>query len=471
MKFSTRTIALVVICIMAGVFFYQLYWLKGLYNSTRQQLEKNVMEAMGTADQNELFTRIEIVKEGNQNINVDADVEEDSTGTQAYYTSHKKQDSIYFTNSSNDKEEFEYFKESARTTEKLAAYLQTNLHRAIDTIFPIDFCKYDSLLGVELEKYNIYRPFRIVMFNAENDSILASIAGQDSIIIQHAHEYNYLFDMYGKRMYRLYLNNPNQQVIHQMVGILSTSVIIFFILLFLFRYLIKIIKRLQTEEELKTNFTNNMTHELKTPIAVSYAAVDALLVSDQPVSKERQTKYLTIAKEQMQQLTGLVEQILSMSRSDNRRIDLNPEKINLAQMMEGLIEKAKLMTDKKIDFKLNLNETMVKADKMHLGNILNNLIENGIKYSDDAVVISVSAEKHDHQCVIKVSDNGPGIDIKYQSRIFDKFYRIPTGNRHNVKGYGLGLFYVKEMIERHGGTIAVTSHPGKGTCFTLKIPQ
>jgi signal transduction histidine kinase len=258
-----------------------------------------------------------------------------------------------------------------------------------------------------------------------------------------------------------------------MWGILATSAVIFIVLIYIFIYLLRTIYRLQTEEELKTAFTNNMTHELKTPLAVAYAAVDALLVSDRPDNREKQYKYLTIAKEQMKHLTGLVEQILSMSRENNSHIELNREKIRLDELIGSVIARLNIIKDKKVDFKTDVQppDLTVYADKTHLSHILNNLIENGIKYSDEPAFVHVRARKDGNSVSISVEDRGIGIDLKYQKRVFDKFYRVPDGNRHDVKGYGLGLFYVKEMTEKHGGNIRFVSHPGKGSEFTISLPQ
>ncbi len=473
MKISVKRIAIIVTVILFSVFIYQLYWLKGLYNTLGIQVNKEISLAMTIADMNELFIRVDSLQKNTDNyrLSVEGDMEDvnDTTNNKGFRARRTENNGLSMAKSTDNDDAYQEVKDNARTTELMAAYLQRAMHQAVDPFLQINIQAYDSLLGLELTNRNINGNYCIQLVNLKNDSIEASSV--QTKIPKAFVMYDRIFDMEEEKAFRLWIENPHKLVIRQMAGILSTSVIIFGILLFLFRYLIKIIKRLQTEEELKTNFTNNMTHELKTPIAVSYAAVDALMVSDQPVSKERQNKYLTIAKEQMQYLTCLVEQILSMSRSDNRKIDLKPEKINLEDMINSLIEKAKLTADKEVEFKVNMKDSSVVADKLHLGNMLNNLIENGIKYSPPSVEITLSSERVKEQLVIKVTDNGPGIDTKYQSRIFDKFYRIPTGNRHNVKGYGLGLFYVREMAERIGGSVSVSSQPGKGTCFTLKLPQ
>lgn len=465
--------ALIVSLVMTGLFFYQVYWLRGLYISSTKQLEKNIYEAMGIADQNELFERFEIIKKKykNKTFSAVADVEEDSTGSQKFYGNKLRDGELSIKHGPKNEAAFNLFKESARTTEKLAAYLQKNLHFSMDSVIPFNISKYDSLLAIELSKFNIHQPYKVVLVQTANDSVCASIPAQSNIRIARAKKYDYLFDMNGEFAIRLYLNNPNKQVLKQMIGILSTSAVIFFIIIYIFIYLLKTIRKMQTEEELKTNFTNNMTHELKTPIAVAFAAVDALLVSNQPASVERQHKYLQIARQQLQSLTGLVEQILAISRRNNNNMDLKREMVPLEKVITEIEEKIRLVHHKPITISLEMEVSAIHADKLHLYNMLNNLIENAVKYSGEKTEIKIRAEQKGDNAVISIRDNGWGIEPKYLERIFDKFYRIPTGNLHDVKGFGLGLFYVKEMAAKHGGTVEVTSIPGKGSAFTLIIPQ
>jgi len=473
MNLKLRNIAFIIGMIMLGVFLYQLYWLNGLYLTTAWQFEKNVHESMDIADQNELFQRLEIIKKKGLNkpsFALGVNVEEDSTGRQVYYSQGQgEKDTLY--KSGGDRAGFNRFKENIKTTEKLAAYIKKTLHKNADVIEKVNINAYDSLLFVELNKHNIVQPHQIFVVKTANDSICGSATNKNKFDTVQAKKFDFLYDLNGVHAYRLYIKNPNGQVLAQMGGIVATSVIIFALLIFVFAYLFKTIRKLQTEEELKTNFTNNMTHELKTPIAVSYAAVDALLIADKPASAERQKKYLNIAKEQMSHLSGLVEQILSMSRSDNQLIEIKAELINLEEIVSGSLEKRLLVADKKIELETRFNPSTLVADRLHLSNILNNLMENAIKYSGNPTHLIISTRKEGNAVAISVEDNGIGIDAKYQKRLFDKFYRVPTGNLHNVKGFGLGLFYVKEMTEKHGGTVEVKSHPGKGSVFTIIIPQ
>ena len=474
MKFSFRRTALVVSILMGAVFIYQLYWLNGLYRTTSGQMEKDIYEALEVADQSEIFLRLEKIKEDttdttNQDYNFNIEAGSDKVLDETHFEASRDSNSVSISSRTKNKKALEEYKSHAVTTQRLARYMQKGMHQAIDPFLPPSFTSLDSLLHDELLKRGIRNDYRVQLIATANDSVLASLG--ETVVDHHFKAYDFAYDMKEAHAYRLWLRNPNKQVIKQMSGILATSVIILALLIYIVIYLMQTIRKLQTEEELKTNFTNNMTHELKTPIAVSYAAVDALLIADKPASAERQKKYLNIAKEQMGYLSGLVEQILSMSRRDNQLIELKPEPVNLEEIISGLIEKLRLVSDKPIELETRLNPSTLVADQLHLSNILNNLMENGIKYSDNPAHLIISTQKEGNTIAISVEDHGIGIDAKYQKRLFDKFYRVPTGNRHNAKGFGLGLFYVKEMTEKQGGTVEVKSELGKGSVFTIKIPQ
>ena len=262
-------------------------------------------------------------------------------------------------------------------------------------------------------------------------------------------------------------------IVRQMAGILITSFIILLILGFSFWYLIRTLLKQKTLEEMKSDFTNNITHELKTPIAVAYAANDALLNFGQADEKEKRDRYLNISQEQLQRLSGLVEQILTMSMEQRKAFRLRPEEITLIPLLETLAEQHRLKAKKpvSIDYKTEPENLTVFADRTHFSNILSNLIDNAVKYSPEKAVIHIRCRETEvnGKVEISVTDEGIGIAQEKQKHIFDKFYRVPTGNLHNVKGYGLGLYYVKTMIEKHGGTVCVESEPGHGSTFTIML--
>lgn len=208
-----------------------------------------------------------------------------------------------------------------------------------------------------------------------------------------------------------------------------------------------------------------MTHELKTPIAIAYSANDALLNFDSANDPSKKETYLKIANRQLLRLRELVENILALSMERRKTMKMKEENILLAPLIEEIATAQKMRKDKHIIINVEADEEIsVVSDKEHLSNIFNNLIDNAIKYSGESVIIDISC----HYNEIKVSDNGIGIPEKSIPYIFNKFYRVPHGNRQDVRGYGIGLYYVKSILDKMGWTISVRSKEGKGTVFTIK---
>ena len=335
---------------------------------------------------------------------------------------------------------------------------------------------------LELKEQELLPETKAILFNIFRD-YLSTPEQKEKIIKMQAEErlkneqkkakqYNYAFDIHSNQSYRLTIEPIYKIVLRQMSGILTTSFVILIILGFSFWFLIRTILRQKTLEEMKSDFTNNITHELKTPIAVAYAANDALLNFNLAEDKQQRDKYLGICQEQLQRLSGLVEQILSMSMERRKTFRLHPETLSLHDLFPTLIEQHKLKAGKPVEINLDIapEDLTIIADRTHFSNILSNLIDNAIKYSPDKADIMICCRKKEtEQVEISVTDHGIGIPTDKQPHIFDKFYRVPTGNIHNTKGYGLGLFYVKTMVEKHGGMVTVRSEAGKGSTFTIRI--
>lgn len=264
--------------------------------------------------------------------------------------------------------------------------------------------------------------------------------------------------------YFAYISPLTKNILREMSGVLITSLLLFIALTLGFWYLLHVIKRLRSIEEMKDDFVSNMTHELKTPIAIAYSANDALLNFPDAKDEERTKTYLKAALDQLSRLSGLVEKILSMSMERRKNPSISPERIELKPFLETIIEHQRIRDDKQIEFELTCSDdATIEADPTHLANIINNLIDNSIKYSRESVKIKIQADS----VKLSVTDNGIGIPAKSLSEIFKKFYRVPKGNRQDTRGYGIGLFYVKSMIDRFGWSIEVESKENKGTKFTI----
>ena len=467
-----KIIAVLICLSLAGLLISQGYWLKGLYVSSKKSTWDNIEEAMRMADYMELFLRLDSLSNNNfhSQINPQFSFSQDTAW-------EKRKDSLSTDNMpiSSPNSTIQYI-EAAQTLNEylqiigtLERNVQMLMHQKIDTLLPVNYAQFNTLLKNGLKKQGITVPYRLQVIRKEaKDSVLYAYTDasekeeswKDAVHFTHVIEPEYY--------YELELQSPDRVVFRQMAGILISSFLLFMVILVAFVYLLYTILRLKTVEELKTDFTNNMTHELKTPISVSYAAVDALLNFSDPVN-EKQKKYLTIVKDQLIHLTGLVEQILTLAVENRSTFRLRPETISLNELVNSLIEQYKLKASKPVEFTCSIPEDIeLVADRTHLYNMLSNLIDNAIKYADkEPCRIEATARQDNHETTISITDNGPGISEANQRQIFDKFFRVPSGNIHNVKGYGLGLYYVKDMMGKHGGTARVESVPGKGSTFTL----
>ena len=294
------------------------------------------------------------------------------------------------------------------------------------------------------------------------------ISGPDEVSEYSSDLWEIEYRVNGELTYYAYISPLTKNIFGEMSGVIVTSALIAIVLTFGFWYLLHVIKRLRTIEEMKDDFTNNMTHELKTPIAIAYAANDSLLQFPDPTDEKRTKKYLSAALEQLSKLAGLVENILAMSMERRKHLVMAKERVNLREILMSVVEQQRLRADKACEITLDCHEDVtVEADPTHFSNVIGNLIDNSVKYSGDVVSIDIRAGR----AGVSVADNGNGIPAKSLPDIFNKFYRVPHGDRSDVRGYGIGLFYVKSIVEKHGWSIEVESRVGKGSIFTIKFGE
>ena len=224
--------------------------------------------------------------------------------------------------------------------------------------------------------------------------------------------------------------------------------------------------------DIKSDFINNMSHEFKTPLATINLATDALGNEKVRMHPAQIDKYLAIIKSENKRMNQHVELVLQTARLEKKELNLNRDVIDLsavvlqaASLMEMQFESkgGKIMCNA-------LPKVAIYADETHLLNVLTNLLDNAQKYCTKTPLVEIKIQLSSNRCLLMVSDNGIGMSREEKDQVFDQFYRIPTGNLHNVKGFGLGLSYVKAIIEAHGGIIQVASEPGKGSTFTIQLP-
>jgi two-component system, OmpR family, phosphate regulon sensor histidine kinase PhoR len=225
--------------------------------------------------------------------------------------------------------------------------------------------------------------------------------------------------------------------------------------------------------ELKNEFISNITHELKTPIATVGVAIEALKNFNAMHDPQRTKEYLDISQNELQRLSLLVDKVLKLSMFEKNELELKKEQFDYRQLVEEVMNSMKLQFEKfhaKVNLHTEGENFIVEADKLHITSVVYNLLDNALKYSKENPVIDVQLTATPESIGLSVSDNGIGIEPAYKEKIFDKFFRVPTGDKHNIKGYGLGLSYVAEVIKRHHGNIKVESELGKGSTFTAKFP-
>ena len=480
MNLPSRRIIILLIISLAALFGYQIYWLSGLYKSRYQSDESLITASLQMADFAEIMERVNMLRsEGDLHGSVTVDQGWSNAGkqtmvrTDSVVVNNNGTRTIKVTTVKTEKSDSSLRASASSyavgSPDDMSAAWQIGLHQGIDGLSKPNPAVLDSILIERLVSYDVNAPHRLLMLSGTDT--LAVISTQGYAPSSRAKDFDLSYGEEGEgKIYRLTMEPLTLVILRKMAGIIAASLILFFILAFSFWFLIHTMLKQKSLEEMKSDFTNNITHELKTPVAVAYAANDALLNFDAGNDPEKRREYLEISQGQLEKLEGMIEQILSMSMESRKTFELKRETIELEPLLQKLADQHILSAGKPCDIKVNVDSSLVlDADRFHLSNIVSNLIDNAIKYSGESVHIDITAKATDEGVEIRVLDNGIGIAPDKQKHIFDKFYRVPTGNIHDVKGYGLGLYYAKTMVEKHGGTIEVSSTPGKGSEFILTL--
>lgn len=259
----------------------------------------------------------------------------------------------------------------------------------------------------------------------------------------------------------------------RVVPSLLTSVLFTGLILACFAYTIFVIFRQKKVSEMKTDFINNMTHEFKTPIATISLATDSITNNTVISSEDKIRRFAKIIKQENRRMLDQVEKVLQMARIDKQDFELKLTSVDINAVVRQAAENSRLKVTQRegaLTTELGAEQPNIEADLTHISNIVHNLLDNAEKYSNENPKIHISTQSKAHGIIIKVRDNGIGMSKEALKHIFDKFYRVHTGNRHDVKGFGLGLSYVKALVAAHKGTVEVDSELGKGSVFTVFLP-
>lgn len=263
-------------------------------------------------------------------------------------------------------------------------------------------------------------------------------------------------------------------VLSSMIGTLSLTMILMLLVIAIFYFTVSTILKQKKVSIIKNDFINNMTHELKTPISTISLACEMLSDNTIIQSEEQKRSFVGMIREENKRLGNLVESVLQTAIIDKGELKFKPEKISLHQIIEQAVKNISIQVEQKggkISQKLNAKFCEIEGDKTHLTNIVFNLLDNANKYSLERPDITIATEDVVGGVILKVIDKGIGISSDNQYKIFEKLYRVPTGNVHNVKGFGLGLSYVKAIVDKHGGNIRVESELDKGSTFIVFLPK
>ncbi|WP_289288021.1 HAMP domain-containing sensor histidine kinase [uncultured Duncaniella sp.] len=465
-----KTISTTFIVVIAVIFSCNVYYLISLYNSIRTDVERDVMTALADADIDDLMYRAGRAQALASNVQMQEDIEEYNAPRKAEASTYKDENgqliSVRTEADGTVIEERAMLSENSSYSNQMVDAMSRQFHAIMDRYIPYDMEVMDSVLYNQLSSRFIYPDFLCVEVVNSNDSVICGNpkfngeSGLDS--------FSFNINPDEGIYYKAYMTPLTRHILSQMFGIIITVFLLMVAFSLAFWYLFRTVSRLRTIEEMKDDFVSNMTHELKTPIAIAYSANDALLNYDTSNDPDKKTKYLTIANKQLKRLGELVENILAMSMERRKAMKLRPEDIPLREFVEEIAAAQRMRGDKDITINVNVADNIVvEADKTHLANVLNNLIDNAIKYSDESVEITITGDNHD----LSVRDNGIGIPSKSIPYLFNKFYRVPHGNRQDVRGYGIGLYYVKCILDKMGWDIKVNSVEGKGSIFTIKFSK
>ncbi len=332
----------------------------------------------------------------------------------------------------------------------------------------------DSLLKKELSNKGIDLDYEYgILEHNRNRFLYTTNADKKELLKSDLKASLFPNDLFGDQS-QLVIQFPDERgyLMRKVWTALVSSGFLAFVILFCFGYSIKTILKQKKLSDMKNDFINNMTHELKTPISTVSLAVEALSDKDIEQSPLRD-KYINVIGEENKRLGNQVEKVLQIAAVDRQDYNLNEETLHMNEIVNSAAEHVSMLVEQqggRINLINKAEKDQVRGDITHITNIVVNLLDNANKYSQDAPNITLKTDSDQEDFILTVQDRGIGMTKEQQKHIFEKFYRVPTGDLHNVKGFGLGLAYVQRMIAAHNGSIHVQSELGKGSKFSITLP-
>jgi len=395
------------------------------------------------------------------------------SGKQDFFQSRliKGVDNIF---SSENKKRYSFTKrykdmEKPYFSQALEAYKKTKpIHQRVSNI------ELNKTIKEELEKRNVSLDFKYGVYSI--DGLATKLkSGYYTINKKDSYRYPFFFNASGDVEYELYVTFPDKDE-HILSGISNILILsLFFILIIVIAFSSSLYQLIRQKKisEIKTDFINNMTHEFKTPIATINLALDSIKNPKIIHNNDKVLRYVQMIRDENKRMHSQVENVLRISRLEKNEIEISKETVDLHDIIEDAISRIGLLiadNQGRLDMHFEAITAEIPGNQFHLTNVIVNILENALKYSEGAPKIDVYTESTNKFFVFKIKDEGIGMSKAVQKLVFNKFYREQKGNIHDVKGHGLGLAYVKEIVEKHHGTVFVESEKGVGSLFTVKLP-
>jgi len=470
-KWVTITIIMLVTLATTGLMMIQVYWIRDavklkqtlFVNDVKQSINQVIFELDKIRLEERIKKRRKFIEENQGFLRV-----YDSLNRVLYYNF----------NNINSQHDIDRFVFNSDMADKLLRDLTFNYnHQESGNFYYSNKDLINGLITVALKKKEINTKFEFGIYSPATNSMILQKTGKypekllnDSFVFDLAPLGNIL--SYTNKLL-IYFPNEKIFIMSQLWILLFVSVILFLIIIFSFSLSIYIIFKQKRLSEMKTDFINNMTHEFKTPISTIALACEALKDSDIQKTEVLYDNYVGVINEENGRLGVMAEQILQTAIIDKGQLKLKKSLININDIINGAVGSKKMEVESKggkIELQLYARHSDVMGDNVHLTNVIINLLDNAIKYCVQTPDIVINTNNNGNNILIRIRDNGIGISKSNRKKIFEKLYRVPTGNIHNFKGFGLGLSYVKSIVENHDGKIMVDSELGKGSTFTFQLP-
>ena len=338
--------------------------------------------------------------------------------------------------------------------------IEVNINQPINERIDPDIV--DSLLRISLQKRGLSLSYEMGVFDQEGEMVFGSEDHEDPLRASVSNARLFPNDVIQVPFFlRVYFPNQSGYIFNNLWGLLLVSLILLLALIWTSYYSVRTIFIQKQSSEIKNDFINNMTHELKTPISTISLACEALADPELGRVQKVMDRYLGIINTENKRLGLLVEEVLQSAVLDKGDFKLKREEMDLHALLHDVVDKYQIQLAErkgKVTMHLDADQSWIYADPSHLTNVIYNLLDNAAKYSKNQPAIRIATRREEDRIVVSVQDEGIGISAENLKKIFDRLYRVPTGNVHNVKGFGLGLSYVKIITERHGGRVSVESH-------------